>query len=116
MHVPTAEHFLLVKHILRYVKFTLELGLVLTPSSDNLSATYLSANPVFHARTKHIEIDFHFVREQVARKELQVQFISTKDQIADVLTKPLSTTRFAFFRSKLWLLSRMPSACEGRIG
>ncbi|CAM8910542.1 unnamed protein product [Rhodiola kirilowii] len=55
---------------------------------DNLGATYLTANPVFHARTKHIEVDFHFVREKVARKELEVRFISTKDQLADLFTKP----------------------------
>jgi EAL domain-containing protein (putative c-di-GMP-specific phosphodiesterase class I) len=50
---------------------------------DNLGATYLSANPVFHARAKHIEIDFHFVRERAAKKQLHVRFISTKDQVAD---------------------------------
>ena len=44
---------------------------------DNLGATYLTANPVFRARTKHIEIDFHFVRERVATCELEVRFIST---------------------------------------
>jgi hypothetical protein len=39
---------------------------------DNLGATYLSANPVFHTRTKHIEIDYHFMRERVARKQLDI--------------------------------------------
>lgn len=45
---------------------------------------------MFHARTKHIEIDFHFMREQVARKLLDVRFINFGDQLADSFTKPLS--------------------------
>jgi hypothetical protein len=61
-----------------------------TLSCDNLGATYLSANLVFHAQTKHIEVDYHFVRERVARKQLDVQFISTNDQLADGFTKVLS--------------------------
>lgn len=61
---------------------------------DNLGATYLTTNPMFHARTKHIEVDFHFVREQVARKAMEVRFISSKDQIADGLTKPLPRAPF----------------------
>ena len=50
---------------------------------DNLGATYLSANPVFYARTKHIEIDFHFVRERVANKEPEIRFLPSKDHLAD---------------------------------
>jgi histone deacetylase 1/2 len=57
---------------------------------DNLGATYLSANPVFHARTKHIEVDFHFVREKVALGALDVRFIASGDQLADVFTKPVT--------------------------
>jgi len=68
---------------------------------DNLGATFLSANPVFHARTKHVEVDYHFVRDRVAKREIQVRFISSKDQLADVLTKPLPPVSFAYFRSKL---------------
>ncbi|XP_019153733.1 PREDICTED: uncharacterized protein LOC109169196 [Ipomoea nil] len=72
---------------------------------DNLGATYLCANPVFHARTKHVEIDFHFVRDKVASGEFIVNFVSTKDQLADILTKPLPGPRFAAHRDKLNVVS-----------
>ena len=71
---------------------------------DNLGATYLSANPVFHARTKHIEIDFHFVRERVAQKQLDIRFIHSRDQIADGFTKPLPTRSFEAFKYNLNLM------------
>ena len=60
---------------------------------DNLGATYLSANPVFHARTKHIEIDFHFVRERVAQKQLDIRFVHSRDQVADGFTKVFACTK-----------------------
>jgi len=72
---------------------------------DNLGAKYLSANPVFHARTKHIEIDFHFVREQVAKKLLDIRFISSKDQLADGFTKPITAAKPRQFRINLNLVS-----------
>jgi histone deacetylase 1/2 len=68
---------------------------------DNLDATYLSANPVFHARTKHIEIDYHFVRERVAHNRLAICFISTKDQIADGFTKALPVKSLDEFKRNL---------------
>jgi histone deacetylase 1/2 len=72
---------------------------------DNIGATYLSSNPVFHARTKHIEVDFHFVRERVTQKLLQIKFISSKDQLADIFTKPLPLPTFEGCRRNLNLLS-----------
>jgi histone deacetylase 1/2 len=71
---------------------------------DNIGATYLSPNPVFHARTKHIEVDHHFVRERVAQKQLQIKFISSKDQLADIFTKPLPLPLFDACRRNLNLL------------
>jgi histone deacetylase 1/2 len=64
---------------------------------DNLGVTFLSLNPVFHACIKHVEIDYHFVQDHVAKQEIQVRFISLKDQLADVLTKPLPPFLFALF-------------------
>jgi histone deacetylase 1/2 len=71
---------------------------------DNLGATYLSANPIFHARTKHIEIDFHFVRERVAENRLAIKFVSSKDQVVDGFTKALPVRGLLEFRRNLNLL------------
>ena len=68
---------------------------------ENLGATYLSANPFFHGRTKHIEIDFHFVRERVAEKKLHIRFILSKDQVVDGFTKALPVKPFEEFKRNL---------------
>jgi hypothetical protein len=68
---------------------------------DNLGATFLTSNPTFHARAKHIEFDYHFIREKVAAGILRIQFICSTDQLADTLTKPLAVDRFKLLRSKL---------------
>jgi hypothetical protein len=68
---------------------------------DNLGAMFLVSNLAFHARIKHIELDFHFVREKVMDVTIQVRFIYSQDQLVDVLTKPLSSTHFKLLRDKL---------------
>jgi hypothetical protein len=82
---------------------------------DNLGATYLSANPIFHARTKHIEIDFHFVRERVASKDIAIKFISSKDQLADGFTKALPVKLFEDFKRNLNLSSTSAVYIKGGV-
>jgi hypothetical protein len=71
---------------------------------DNLGAKYLSANPVFHSRTNHIEVNYHFVRERVFRKLLIIDFVSSKDQVADEFTKALSVRLLENFKNNLNLV------------
>jgi hypothetical protein len=68
---------------------------------DNVGATYLCSNHVLHSRMKHISLDYHFVREQVQTNKLIVTHVSTKDQLAGLLTKPLPTTKFTELMSKI---------------
>ena len=68
---------------------------------DNISAVYMSANPVQHQRTKHIEIDLYFVREHVALGAVRVLHVPTTSQYADIFTKGLPSSLFTEFRTSL---------------
>ena len=61
----------------------------------------MAYNPVYHAKTKHVELDIQFIRDKVASKELVACFVPSEDQTTDVLTKALTFTQFHYLRSKL---------------
>ncbi|KAM1607073.1 hypothetical protein ACFX15_027331 [Malus domestica] len=73
---------------------------------DNVSSMALASNLVFHSWTKHLEVDYHYVREKVVRKQLLVNFICSQDQIADLFTKSLFSSHFKLLVSKLPVVSR----------
>lgn len=70
---------------------------------DNESAIKLVANPEFHQRTKHIDIRHHFIRECVQEGHVEIKWISGKENIADMLTKPLDAAKFTDIRNKMGL-------------
>jgi hypothetical protein len=73
---------------------------------DNIRANYLSANSVFHALTKHIQVDYHFVRERVSRKLLEIDFVPSRDQVVGGFTKLLPARQPEIFKCNLnlaWL-------------
>ncbi|XP_071705244.1 uncharacterized mitochondrial protein AtMg00810-like [Rutidosis leptorrhynchoides] len=79
---------------------------------DNISAIYLAGNPVQHQRTKHIELDIHFVREKVAKGQVRILHVPTRYQIADIFTKGLPRLLFEEFRSSLGIRSS-PASTAG---
>lgn len=68
---------------------------------DNKSALELMKNPVFHGRSKHIDTRFHFIRECVERGDIVVEYVSTQEQRADILTKSLGNIKFDELRDNL---------------
>lgn len=81
---------------------------------DNKSAISLASNPIFHARTKHVEVDYHFIREKVLSKHIMVQHIGTTDQLADIFTKVLPIARFQYLKAKLMVV-QPPMSLQGHV-
>ena len=71
---------------------------------DNTSAISVSKNPVIHSKTKHIPIKYHFLREQVTNQIVQVNYIPTTKQSADIFTKPLEKTPFEYLRQNMGVI------------
>lgn len=72
--------------------------------SDNLGAIHLSSKSIFHGRTKHIEIQHHWIREIVKQGDIKLQHCPTEEMVADLLTKPLGKRQFLKLRSKLGMI------------
>ena len=72
---------------------------------DNTSAISISKNPVSHSKMKHIPIKYHFLREQVAEKNIRVEYVGTKEQVTDIFTKPLPHKSFEYIRQRLGVIS-----------
>ena len=68
---------------------------------DNQGSIALAKNPEHHKRTKHIDIRYHFVREKVEDGQVILEYISTLDMLADIMTKPIPATQFCVLRGKL---------------
>ena len=72
---------------------------------DNTSAISISKNPVMHSKMKKIPNKYHFLWEQVAEKNIRVEYVGTKEQVADIFTKPLPREAFEYLRQRLGVIS-----------
>ena len=73
---------------------------------DNQSCIKLSENPIFHDKSKHIDIRYHIIHDGIQKGAVKLQYISTDEQVADILTKPLEKGKFVFFRERFGVVQK----------
>ena len=100
-------------HLLCDLKFSLPRWPLLL--CDNKSVIFLSSNPVSHKRAKHVELDYHFLRELVVTGKLRTQYVPSHLQVADIFTKSVPRTLFQFFRSKLHVCPNLTLSLRGGV-
>ena len=88
-----------IKHLLKGMKEEITKPMILY--CDNTSAINISKNPMMHAKIKHIAIKYHYVREMVEDKHVKMEYIHSKEHIANIFTKPLPKDAFEYLRGKL---------------
>ncbi len=71
---------------------------------DNIDSILLANNSVYHAKTKHIEVHYHFIRKKVLTKEIDFIHVNTEDEVVEIFTKALSTYKLKKFRKMLGVL------------
>nr|CAN71090.1 hypothetical protein VITISV_037135 [Vitis vinifera] len=98
MALATCE-LIWLKHLLRELRFGKDEQMKLI--YDNQAALHIASNPVFHERTKHIEVDCHFIREKIASGCVVTRFVNSNDQLADIFTKSLRFPRIKYICNKL---------------
>nr|GEW84727.1 hypothetical protein [Tanacetum cinerariifolium] len=129
---PTEKHLTAVKRIFRCLKDTIHMGLwypkdtgfELTAFSDSnhagcldackstSGAIAISCNPVQHSRTKHIDVRYHFIKEKVEKGIVELFFIGTEYQLADMFTKALPEERFKYLVRRLGMRCLTPKELE----
>ena len=85
------------------IKFTPPLSIM----CDNTSAISILKNHVMNSKTKHIPIKYHFLREQVLEQKVKLEYVPSKEQVANIFTKPLPREAFEYLRQKLGVVSAM---------
>ena len=85
-------------------------------SIDSKSAIALGKNPVYHQRSQHIDVRFYSIREHVKNKEVELLYVKTQDQVADIFTKPLGAELFTKFKSSLGMMKKEQLSLRGGVG